>query len=451
MTREERRGFDNGLWLCGGCSPKIDGDFGSYPKEILQGWKADAEAKARRAQGMRPVANGLQDLLQQALAVQTQKSLPMSVSEALFSESRSLEVLDPRFKVTPSWQHGMTSFELVPTEPVKASWQLRANGKEHYKTGLRSMIEHGQSFEFDIADVSFQGSPLLEKIFSEQEGKVVLTPRRISASAQIVIRHQDRGFTELLVEIEGELVRGSKTATFSGSAFDDCFKLSIPITLEDAAAPGCLIALEASLASWEGRRLADLPQLARLLQLYQRLASTAELYLIIAIEGQECWEVSFGSPLTAQHARQTYNFLRLAAAARQLSIAFNPSILWRFDKLHEMSPASDILEVQAILNGLTLESTIPPESLEFTTPDYQSVRSMRRMNTDEAIDFTFVESKGKVILLLGVPIQLPKLQVDFDCAFVSLGAARKVGTAEYQGEIRVRAGEHFSMRRQFID
>lgn len=450
MSREERRGFDNGIWLCGGCSPKIDGDFSTYPKQTLHTWKAEAEEQARRAQGFRPVTNGLQDLLKQALSVQTQKSLSTSVSEALYSESRSLEMLDPRFKVTPSWQHGVTSFELIPTAPVKATWQLNTNAKEHYRSGLRSLIEHGQSFEFNTADVSIHGSPLLEKIFSEEKGRVVLTPRSIPASAQIVVRHHNLDITELLVELEGNLVSGSKSATFSGTALGQCLKLSVPI---DLAAPvrSCSIELELSLVSWEGMRLAKLPHLGRLLKLYQKLLSAPELHLIIAVNGQECWDASFGSRQYTHHIRQTYNFLRIAAAARQISMAFNPSIRWSYNKLDEMSPAVEMLEVQAMLNGVELESSVVPANLEFTTPERKSLQSMRLMSSEEQVDFTVVEPKGKVIWLLGVPCQLPRLQVKVDCAFVRLHGVREVGPGKYQGKIEIRAGKGFLMRRQFID
>lgn len=450
LSREERRGFDNGIWLCGGCSLKIDGDFSTYPKQTLHTWKADAEAKARKAQGLRPVANSLQDLLKQALSAQTQKSLSTSVSEALYSESQSLEMLDPRFKVTPSWQHGVTSFEIVPTAPVKTSWQLNTKAKDHYKAGFRSLIEHGQSFEFDTADVNIHGSPLLEKLFSEESGRVVLTPRSIPASAQIVVRHNDLDITELLIDLEGNLANGSESATFSGTALGGCLKLSVPINLASAVR-SCSIALEASLVSWEGMRLAELPHLGRLLKLYQKLVSAPELHLIIAVNGQECWDVSFGSQQYTHHVRQTYNFLRVAAAARQISMVFNPSVRWSFNQLEEMSPAADILEVQAILNGVELESSVVPASLEFTTPERKSLQSMRLMSSEEQVNFTVVEPKGKVIWLLGVPCQLPRLQVEVDCAFVRLHGVREVGPGEYKGKFEVRAGKGFLMRRQFID
>lgn len=162
-----------------------------------------------------------------------------------------------------------------------------------------------------------------------------------------------------------------------------------------------------------------------------------------SLQRQACSEASFGSQAHTQYGRHMYNFLRLAAAARQISMAFNPQIRWSFQKLDQMSPASDILEVQAILNGVALESAMPPAHLEFSTPDLKSVRSMRKISAEKPANFMFVESQGKVLLLLGVSCQLPRLQVEFDSAFVRLKSARRVGPSDYEGQIQIGAGETF--------
>ena len=39
MTPEERKSFENGIWLCQSCSKLIDTDITRYPKELLQSWK----------------------------------------------------------------------------------------------------------------------------------------------------------------------------------------------------------------------------------------------------------------------------------------------------------------------------------------------------------------------------------------------------------------------------
>ena len=46
MTPEERKSFENGIWLCQSCSKLIDSDTARYPKELLQSWKQLAEQTA---------------------------------------------------------------------------------------------------------------------------------------------------------------------------------------------------------------------------------------------------------------------------------------------------------------------------------------------------------------------------------------------------------------------
>lgn len=46
MTAEERKSFDNGIWLCQSCSKLIDTDTARYTKEVLLQWKKIAEELA---------------------------------------------------------------------------------------------------------------------------------------------------------------------------------------------------------------------------------------------------------------------------------------------------------------------------------------------------------------------------------------------------------------------
>ena len=49
MTREQRKSFDNGIWLCEKCARLIDVDYEAYPVERLVKWKKDAEARQHKA------------------------------------------------------------------------------------------------------------------------------------------------------------------------------------------------------------------------------------------------------------------------------------------------------------------------------------------------------------------------------------------------------------------
>ena len=46
MTSEQRRAFDNGLWLCTRCARLIDTDEVEFHVAKLVAWKADAEERA---------------------------------------------------------------------------------------------------------------------------------------------------------------------------------------------------------------------------------------------------------------------------------------------------------------------------------------------------------------------------------------------------------------------
>ncbi|WP_409279895.1 hypothetical protein [Pseudomonas sp. KCJK8751] len=450
MTSEERRSFDNGIWVCSGCSPKIDGDPLSFPKELLREWKTIAEAKARKEQGRRPAIDDVKEMLQQALAAQNQKSLATSVSEAIYAQKRSLEALDSRFEVIPSWQHGVTSFELMPRETVNTRWQFETDRHPSYRVGLLSLIEHGRPFEFDVKHARVEGSPLLERLLATEGGKVVVTPGSIPASVQLVVKHPDLDITEVLVEVQGQLVHGTKSATFDGAGMGGCLKLSVPISLTGADRSSA-ITLGIDVSSWEGLPVSALPYLPKLLKIYQRLMRSPELRLVVEVNGQECWEASCGSQSHVEHIRETYRFLKIASAIRQLSMAFMPSIRWSFDKIDDMSPVGEILEAQAILNGVAaLDVSAMPGSLGFTTTDPESFRTMKNFPSDKATDFMFVERTGKVLLLFGVPCRLPKQKIKIDCAFLAFKSGRRVSASEYSGTIQFKPGQDFSISKLFV-
>lgn len=450
MTREERRGLNNGLWLCSGCSQKIDGDFQSYPTKLLKEWKAEAEAEAKKAQGHRPATHDAKYLLQQALAIQSKKPLASSISEAIHSETQVLKSLDTRFDVIPSLQRGLMSFELVPKETINTSWQFKPGAKSHYKTGLISLIENGEELEFELKDADIQGSPLLEKIFSEEEGRVVIKPKTLSATAQIFVRHRELDITDVLAVVEGTLVHGTKTATFNGAALGGCLNLSIPINLEGHE-KSCAFIIGASVESWEGKRLEELPYLAQLLRLYHKLVSMPELHIVIEIDGRKLWEAAFKSQEHVQHIRQTYNLLKVTAAARQISIAFNSPVRWCSSKLNEMSHVQEIFETQSVLNGnVGADSSLLFDKLIFTTSDSESLRMLRGLPEDKVMSFSYIDPLKKVLLLFGVPVFLPKRQLRVTGAFMSFKFGRRSKSGECKVEWGFKPAEDFSMHMQYM-
>lgn len=54
QTRDERRSFDNGIWLCGNHAIEVDDDKSRFPAEVLREWKRSAEEYSNANLGRSP-------------------------------------------------------------------------------------------------------------------------------------------------------------------------------------------------------------------------------------------------------------------------------------------------------------------------------------------------------------------------------------------------------------
>ncbi len=80
QTPEERSGFDNGIWLCQTHAALIDRDEKTFPVELLQKWKKDAEQRAfdqlLSGQGPAKVHRAAAELADQVAELRTLLALP---------------------------------------------------------------------------------------------------------------------------------------------------------------------------------------------------------------------------------------------------------------------------------------------------------------------------------------------------------------------------------------
>lgn len=97
LTKEEREGIDNGLWLCWNCSQLIDKDPADFPVELLREWKGEAERRARDALG-KPGdgSERFHDVIDSAAAFLKERKLDIGIDRLLTLKRRSWNKLDNR-------------------------------------------------------------------------------------------------------------------------------------------------------------------------------------------------------------------------------------------------------------------------------------------------------------------------------------------------------------------
>jgi tetratricopeptide (TPR) repeat protein len=93
LSREERSGAANGIWLCQTCAHLVDTDEAGYPVELLQWWKAEAEELARTM--LREGTGAIQDSLELRLPAQDSPDALLSfASTAIARVGRAGEMAD---------------------------------------------------------------------------------------------------------------------------------------------------------------------------------------------------------------------------------------------------------------------------------------------------------------------------------------------------------------------
>lgn len=111
LTNEERASAANGIWLCQNCAKLIDSDVPQFAIEIIQRWKVDREAQARREIGL--AASEEQRKLTVKLAVGA------FVQEGVGSTPKFVfSVANPHQRPATIWGAGVEAPELGVSAPA---------------------------------------------------------------------------------------------------------------------------------------------------------------------------------------------------------------------------------------------------------------------------------------------------------------------------------------------
>ncbi|MFX2612072.1 hypothetical protein V6282_26210, partial [Enterobacter mori] len=224
MTPEERRSYQNGIWLCQTCSKMIDNDVSFYTINLLSEWKRLSEEDARNAVGKKVLSEQCaSDMLAMALNGYPKSYISQTIKNAHNASEKALEALDPRFNVTSSFEDGLTKFSIHAKENV--SLKVTVKNLKNYKRKYQELLSKGASFSIDMSDVSTSGSSLIEMITKDSNGVLTLSSQDIDVVMKISLTDSISLVSEALVEVHGKLFHGLKAFTFSGECFSNLLNI----------------------------------------------------------------------------------------------------------------------------------------------------------------------------------------------------------------------------------
>lgn len=130
FSPEQRRAYDNGIWLCNGCANLVDKESTSYPASALIAMRAKREDEARAALGRRPGEDeGRAQMVAALSGFPSVGVTPPMIANAHRAMEIALSRLDPRLRVTSGHVNGMTQSPLKRRSPSRSPCSRRLHSR----------------------------------------------------------------------------------------------------------------------------------------------------------------------------------------------------------------------------------------------------------------------------------------------------------------------------------
>ncbi|CAK2016168.1 putative HNH endonuclease [Vibrio crassostreae] len=180
ISSEQRKHYDNGIWLCQTCSRLIDIDEERFPVSLLKEWKKLAEDYSQCNIGKQLITkdesnkNALDMVIDYTIG-SDHKILSTGVVDMLNHYDQKIKSLDPRFNIKTNVIDGCINRIITPLHGnIHLSMHMpEARGKE-FSSKVKKLNTFGEEFEISADDITFKGSPLFEGISNNSGSGVKL-------------------------------------------------------------------------------------------------------------------------------------------------------------------------------------------------------------------------------------------------------------------------------------
>ncbi len=431
MTPEQRKSFNNGIWLCDNCSTKIDKDETTYTVELLNEWKKQAEENARLEQGTKlPKKEDTIDTLKIALTGHPKKMLVDAIDNVHKASSQSLEMLDPRFNVKTFYHEDVTEFFVYPKETVPFKMNVQECHTIEFKKQFIDFINYGEDLKIDNKAINLQGLPIIEFLFSECTGTLTISPtsqRKRKCVMKLWFVEPETNKVETFDDIHGEIRDGNKGFTFKGSACDELFYINLKIDpLENSTTSNLSILFE----KWNNTDINKLPYFNKILSFILKLVESWELNGCLEIDGDELG--AFKRNKNGDDYISYYYPIKYIELCQQISKFTNTHILFSEDFDCSTKKYNHISEVVDIINGKIYKKDDGySASFEWAVPEnFESEDFFESLKNSSCLAFQWIEDCGETIELFNKKIEMPPkfimiesviAEIDKDISFLKAG------------------------------
>lgn len=323
MSSEERKAFENGIWLCSNCSIKIDRSPSDYPSTLLKSWKVISESKTTEELGKEPPTHeGSMNLLTAALTGQPVDMLSTSINNIHKSVSNTLEKLDDRFYIKSEYLQGSSRFIIRPKKnDFSVHFKLNSNNSDLLEK-YSAMVESGEEFSIPADSIVDVDSRLLEHLIGNTD-EIKIGRKGVFANSVMWLEEPSSKTIDSTINIDGEIKFGTKYILFEGCMFDKIIKKKISFQIEKMNGA---LNLETDFSVWNNLEASSLPYLDKIYNLFSKMKDGWILNTDLEIKGEVIISCRTNELFDSQFVENSLYYISYYRALKVISRAMNTAI-----------------------------------------------------------------------------------------------------------------------------
>lgn len=452
MSSEERKAFENGIWLCSNCSIKIDRSPSDYPSSLLKSWKVISERKTTDELGKElPTHEDGINLLTAALTGQPIDMLSTSINNVHKSVSNTLEKLDDRFYIKSEYLQGASNFIISPKKnDFSVNFKLNYSSNDLLSKHSR-MIESGEGFSIPADSIVDVDSKLLEHLI-EKTDEIKIGRKGVFANSIMWLEEPSSKTVDRSNNIDGKIKFGTKYISFEGYMFDKIIKKKISFQIEKMNGA---LNLETNFSVWNNSDASSLPYLDKVYDLFSKIKDGWILNTDLEIKGEVIVSCRTNELFDSQFVKNSlyyisyYRALKIISRATNTSIKINTDIGVSGDDVERTMITADILSSSNGVKKINASEINEAPKITIDVTKNEEIKAISEMIGHQSMVTT--QENNVFINVFGKELELPSLENRFINCVVE--ANKNVSDIIIGDTITLILipGDNFILEREFIE
>ncbi len=409
--------YENGIWLCNIHAKMIDDDEDTYKKELLHEWKLKALERTKLEHGTSPPNPDepnqiIRSMISGEAGLLKPKPLVQAIQNIHKATSEGFENLDPRFKVISSYDNGITDFSFHAKEEVSLNLKIDTSKNKDFTKMIEESIKHGTDVNLPMSIVQIEGSPLFSDVFGIDDGEFSIKPQPIVARDTLYIINPETKSKEYFEVIDGNIVIGTESYTFTGEGLGGFLKISYR-RYKDESSSSFDLSFELSL--WDKKDVNLLLSYEKLKSFIEKMNQGWEIVVSSEVKGQVITETKPSKLNGEEKIKRIYALLKYIEQVKKISEIIKQKILFYLEHLPIDDESYDavFIGVDNLKENIKFYNGVNDEDFSFEIKTSELIKPYLKklLDSKEPINFNGIEKQS--VICFGQEIQLPNKEVQF--------------------------------------